>query len=107
MSLDVYLKTEDEGYVFDWNVTHNLGKMAREAGLYEVLWRPDENDFETAEQMLPVLKEGLLELVCNEGHYSTFNPENGWGSYEGLVKFVAKYLNACSNYPHATVEVSR
>lgn len=106
MSLDVYLKTED-GYVFDYNVTHNLRKMAQEAKLYEVLWRPDENDFETAEQMVPFLKEGLLELVCNEDHYKTLNPDNGWGSYEGLVKFVSKYLNACSQNPTATVEVSR
>lgn len=107
MSLDVYLKTEDEGYVFDYNITHNLAKMASEANLYDYLWRPYENGFETAEQIIPYLKEGLLELVCNEEHYSSFNPKNGWGSYDGLAKFVAKYLNACSNYPHAKIEVSR
>lgn len=107
MSLDVYLSTKEEGYVYDANITHNLNKMAEAAGLYKVLWHPNSNDFETAEQMIPVLKEGLLELVCNEDHYKAFNPENGWGSYEGLVKFVSKYLNACTMYPHATVEVSR
>ena len=53
MSLDVYLKrrrwisydegktnTIDDETVYDSNITHNLGKMAGKAGLYEALWRP-------------------------------------------------------------------
>ncbi len=107
MSLDVYLKDENEGYVFDWNVTHNLNKMTMEAGIYQALWRPEEIEATKAEHITEILKAGLLELVCNEDHYKTFNPENGWGTYEGLVKFVAKYLNACTRYPNADIEVSR
>jgi hypothetical protein len=26
--------------VYNANITHNLGKMAEKAGLYETLWRP-------------------------------------------------------------------
>ena len=50
MSLDVYLirkrwisydegktNTEEEETVYDANITHNLGKMAGEAGIYEAL----------------------------------------------------------------------
>ena len=107
MSLDVCLKTEDEGYVFDANITHNLNKMASEAGLYKALWRPEEIEATKAEHITEILKAGLLELVCNADHYKTFNPENGWGSYEGLVEFVAKYINACTQYPNADIEVSR
>jgi len=106
MSLDVYLKTE-EGYVFDWNITHNLAKMASEAGLYNALWNPEKVESTKAEHLTEVLKEGLLELVCNEEYYKTLNPSNGWGSYEGLVKFVSKYLIACTQYPNADIEVSR
>lgn len=53
MSLDVSLYTVEEcpncGHrvgtrhlIYDANITHNLGEMAAEAGLYEALWRPAE-----------------------------------------------------------------
>jgi len=44
MSLDVYLTdptaTYDTESLFSSNITHNLRKMALEAGIYEALWRP-------------------------------------------------------------------
>lgn len=107
MSLDVYLSTEEDGYVFDYNITHNLNKMAEEANLYKALWRPEEIAATKAKHVIEILSNGLVELVCNEDYYKGFNPDNGWGSYEGLVKFVAKYLNACIKYPNASIEVSR
>ena len=41
MSLDFYLSYEMDGnvvWVFDANITHNLGKMAGKAGIYDALW---------------------------------------------------------------------
>jgi len=35
------------------------------------------------------------------------NPKNGWGDYEGLVRFVKEYLKACIDYPDAEIKVSR
>lgn len=29
--------------LFEANITHNLNKMAKEVGIYEYLWRPDED----------------------------------------------------------------
>lgn len=107
MSLDVYLKDAEEGYVFDYNVTHNLGKMASASGLYEVMWDALEQGYTIAEQLIPKLEQGIINLVTEEDHYKTFNPENGWGSYEGLLRFAGKYLNACKQYPNALIEVSR
>jgi hypothetical protein len=34
---------EDSETVYSANITHNLGKMAEEAMLYNCLWRPDEH----------------------------------------------------------------
>ena len=107
MSLDVYLKVTKPTEVYSDNITHNLNKMAQEAGLYEVLWRPEENDLLYAAQLIPLLEKGLLELRKNATHYSTFNPTNGWGNYEILLDFVEDYLDACRANPDATVEVCR
>lgn len=93
--------------VYDGNVTHNLGAMAREAGIYIALWRPDERGWEYAHDILPVLEAGLEDLKARPEHYKKFNPDNGWGTYEGLVEFVEAYTTACHEYPDAKIEVSR
>lgn len=42
MSLDVYLTATRPTEVCALNITHNLGRMAKEAGIYQHLWRPEE-----------------------------------------------------------------
>jgi hypothetical protein len=40
---DVVVEEEFETLeVFDYNITHNLGEMAKAAGIYMELWRPEE-----------------------------------------------------------------
>ena len=93
--------------VYSANITHNLNNMAGEAGIYEHLWRPDEIKITKAKELIEPLRQGLHNLKSDPERYKKFNPENGWGSYDGLVKFVENYLNACYEYPDADVEVSR
>ena len=93
--------------VYSANITHNLNRMASEAGIYEHLWRPDEIKITKAKELVEPLREGLHKLKSEPEKYKKFNPENGWGSYDGLVKFVDNYLNACYEYPEAEVNVSR
>ena len=107
MSLDVYLTVTKPTDVFQWNITHNLGKMAREAGIYEALWRPEEIGIEYARQLILPLTKGLEVLKNHPEDLRKFNPENGWGTYEGLVKFVEKYLEACIVHPDAEVRACR
>ncbi len=117
----------EDDYVFDQNITHNLGKMASEAGLYEALWRPhrlkkgydipedDHNaewEFEDANhsqafEIIPILKKGIKKMKSNPEYFKKFNPENGWGTYEGLLSFAEKYLEACKEYPNSFISVSR
>lgn len=94
-------------YLYHANITHNLGRMAREAGIYGVIWRPDESEINYAEQLIAYLENGLFRLKALPDHFKQFNPSNGWGDYGGLVEFVTEYLNACKQYPTAHIQVSR
>lgn len=146
MSLDVYLETPSHtcpacnephggGTVYEANITHNLGKMADAAGLYEAMWRPElvvappevaaqirqlekerrwseADDLKSgrtakARDLIPLLQAGLARLRGDPQRYQAFNPENGWGNYDGLVRFTADYLAACEEHPDAVVRVSR
>jgi hypothetical protein len=93
--------------VFDYNITHNLGAMADEAGIYKHLWRPEEIGITKAEQLIEPLTSGLALLKSQPDRFKQHNPENGWGSYEGLVRFVEQYLAACIENPDALVEADR
>lgn len=107
MSLDVYLEVVRPCRIYSGNVTHNLGKMATEAGIYQHLWRPDELGITKAGQLIKPLQEGLALLKSDPKRFNKLNPENGWGTYDGLVKFVEEYLNACGENPEADVSVWR
>lgn len=105
----VTLRDEDETTtrVYQANITHNLTRMAQDAGIYEPLWRPDEIEVARAEQLIDPLDEGLKMLRADPERFKKLNPENGWGTYEGLVQFVEDYLEACRRHPQATVSVWR
>ena len=120
MSLDVYLRrkkwisydagktlTEEDETVYDANITHNLGKMAGEAGIYEALWRPEEIGKIKASEIVELLEKGLADLKARPEHFETFNSPNGWGLYKNFIPFIENYLNACKEYPESFVSVSR
>lgn len=143
MSLDVYLVIDvDTGgaeqhrvYLFSANITHNLARMANEAGLYLACWRPaclldaaiaaqliaaeeskqwaDARGLEArlpqphARDLTAPLRAGLALLKSDPDRFRAFNAENGWGTYGDFVPWVEKYLAACESHPAALVEVSR
>ncbi len=141
MSLDFYLQDNYCGHcgrgdeVFHRNITHNLGSMAKAAGIYLALWRPeefkdpaaasaasdawkegryDEGDKIMAQippvyarDIMPVLQEGLAKLEADPEHYEKYNSPNGWGLYKHFVPFVIEVLEACEKYPDAVVKASR
>jgi hypothetical protein len=112
VSLDVYLsgpprpRTEDEEY-YSANVTHNLGSMAREAGIYMHLWRPEEIGITKAGQLVEPLRAGLEKMRADPEHFRTFDAENKWGTYDQFLPWVERYLAACEEFPEADVSVSR
>lgn len=118
MSLDVDLMVTMPTSVYSANITHNLGKMANavefgldaeEEGLtlYHVLWRPDEHGFKYAKDISDLLDIGWCILLADPEKFKAYNPENGWGSYEGLCDFVYRYRNACWDNPEAELSICR
>jgi len=107
MSLDVYLRRLQPSLVYEANITHNLNSMADEAGIYYHLWRPEEVGVTKAEQLIEPLTIGLAQLRADPEHFKKFNSSNGWGMYENFVPWVARYLEACREYPDADVEAFR
>lgn len=109
MSLDVYLTAVRKTTVYDANITHNLAEMANAAGIYEALWRPEELGYGTtlAAHLIPLLEEGLRKLEENPEYFRRYEPPNKWGDYDGFVRFVSRYLEACKANPDATVCTSR
>jgi hypothetical protein len=93
--------------LFVRNITHNLGKMADAAGIYNCLWRPHENGFKYSKDIISILQNGLNDLMSNPIKFRKFEANNGWGTWEGLVSFVSDVLHACKENPNATIEVSR
>lgn len=89
------------------NITHNLGEMAREAGIYQHLWRPEELGITKARELVAPLRNGLRELQSDPTKFKAFNPPNGWGDYDGLVAFVRDYLLACERNLDAEIYISR
>ena len=120
MSLDVYLKrkrwvsydegkthTEEYEILYEANITHNLGRMAKEAGIYMACWRPEEICITKAKDLVPLLSAGLKDMKARPDHYKKFNSDNGWGVYDNFVPWVEEYLNACKEFPESLVEASR
>lgn len=108
MSLDVDLIDEDGGSsLYSGNITHNLNKMAMEGGFYEALWRPEEIGITRAHQLITPLTDALVLLAKEPDRFDAFNAENGWGTRENLLRFVAEYLAACTKYPSALVKAWR
>jgi len=108
MSLDVCLKHQpEEEYFFTLNITHNLVRMAKEAGVYQHLWRPEEIGITKAGELVEPLSVALRVMVADPGRFMQFNPKNGWGDYDGLLDFIKQYLVECICYPDAIIEISR
>jgi len=107
MSLDVYLTVVQPTEVFWANITHNLGKMAEEAGIYKHLWRPEELGITKAKELIEPLEKGLALMKSDPKRFEKFNSPNGWGLYENFVPWITRYIIACKEYPDADVSISR
>ena len=111
MSLDLSLYTNvdlggKEPYRVDvaqYNITHNLGKMAEDANLYKWLWRGNENGITLAGHLIAPLEAGLGVLRADPERFKALNSSNGWGNYGNLVTFTTLVLTACKAHPLAKV----
>lgn len=107
MSLDIVFKIDTGAgnliEVLQFNITHNLAKMAKECGLYLSLWGNGYSEFKYAWQLTDILKAGVDELNGDREYYEQFNPENGWGNYDTLLELATTVLQACVDHPNCRV----
>jgi len=105
MSLGIYLTAIRTVDVYDGNITGNLVPMAKAAGICEHLWSPHRLGITTAEQLIGPLRQALAKLTDDPEYFQGYNPPNGWGDYDGFVRFIGEYLDACESNPDAKVHV--
>ena len=94
---------EIESYL---QITHNLNTIVSELGLilglpyYEVIWIPDElfelkNGEVPAVLVLKTLPDLIKNLLEFEDRLVDYLPSNGYGTFEGLIRFLCDYLKEC------------
>lgn len=113
MSLDVYLRLNKCSHcgrydeIWQANITHNLTDMADAAGIYGIVWSPDENGIERAHQIIEPLRKAIADMKARPEFYERYNAKNGWGTYKCFVPWLERYLKACEDNPEAFITVSR
>lgn len=84
------------------NYTWNVSKMYVEAIGHSLSYFDGKKAFESVD----LLAKGFCEMRDHPDKYKAMNPENGWGNYEGALKYLKSLLNACVENPDATINVS-
>jgi len=100
-------ETEKHIEYFSANITHNLNNMADEAGIYKMLWRPEENEISCAKQLIDPLEGAIKMMKDDPRRFKRHDPENGWGSYDDFIPWLEELLEACKKYPEAKIESDR
>jgi len=90
--------------LFSQNITHNLGAMFSEAGVYEILWRGDGL---VAGSVVDRLVAALQVMRDDEPRFRKFDAPNGWGRYEHAVEFLSDVIAGCREHPEGVIRCSR
>ncbi|WP_293914997.1 hypothetical protein [Deinococcus sp.] len=118
MSLDVYLidrqpacrgcgRPDTDTELFSASITHNLGQMATEAGIYDAVWRPDEHGYTHAAHIIGVLAVGIAVMRAEPERFEVLSAKNGWGTYTQFLPWLNEYMLACERNPAALIVVAR
>lgn len=99
--------SEKRDELYEANITHNLNKMAGAAGIYEIVWRPEEVGVTKAHQLIEPLTAAIAAMRADPQRFKVHDAPNGWGLYEHFLPWLEKYLAACREWPDADVSVSR
>ena len=94
---------ESSKEVYEANITHNLGKMANEVGIYEALWKPRSVGVVTGDDLAGILEVGIQRLESSPEYYKAFDMSNDWGTYDQFVPWLKELLEACKKNPDAVV----
>lgn len=80
-------------------ITHNVHRAAREAGAH-FLWSMKG---ERAGDFVVALQTALAALEFDPARFRAYDDPNGWGTYDGLVRFVRTCLEVFQAHPDEQV----
>ena len=103
MSLDVSVKARRTVDVYEDNITYNLAPMYYKC--IDINGGLKALNGMKCKDAVPVLNRAIDDLIENKEEYEKLNPENGWGSYEGLLKSLKSLRIACLENPSGKVEI--
>ena len=104
MSWDISLKEKqsaDVEVIEVGNYTYNVSKMYIEA-IGKTLGEFHEMQSLDA---VETLRSGVVEMISNPDKYRAMNPVNGYGNYEGALKYLQTFLHECEKNPNSIIEV--
>lgn len=132
MGLSLYFYSDKGEELDSVGITHNLNKMICELDVlcrtnyYECVWRPEEifdtkdillydtfteeyyvNTCVSVKDILPKLGTLYRDLVLNKKLIEQHLPSNGWGTFEGMLDFINRYIKICIKYPDSYVHAWR
>jgi hypothetical protein len=90
---------DDETCAGRWDPTWNLGPMLRAAGFEPGSDSPLHG--RPATEWAAVLRGAIERMEAEPERFRAMNPENGWGSYDGILPVLREMLEVCERYPHA------
>ena len=98
MSYDIAFKVrvaDTDKYVeigdCDANITWNVAEIIRKStGLP---WENEENNGLCAD-IIPKIQSGIVELCTHTEKYKALEPDNGWGTVEGTIRFFRKIVSS-------------
>ncbi len=62
------------------------------------------NDVKCADA-IPLLQKGVRAMQDDPKEYRKLNPENGWGDYDGALRYLQNLLDECVRNPLCTIVV--
>lgn len=81
MSIGLYPNRQD-------NITYNVGAIMKKAtGLS---W--ENGDMGLVKDVIPKLEQGIKEIEAHWNDYKALEPDNGWGSVEGVIDFFSNLI---------------
>jgi hypothetical protein len=84
------------------NYTYNVSKMYYKAipgGIKSLHGK-------SAGESAPIIKAAISDMESNPEEYEKLNPENGWGDYNGAIRFLKDLIPGMEEHPATTVLIS-
>lgn len=90
--------------LFSANITHNLTRMWREAGVFDALY---ESEGKRAADIVGALTEGVATMAREPDRFHAFSAPNKWGTYEQALPWLERVREACIESPYGVIHISR